>query len=367
MTARANLSATYRAFIGNQEIKDQSSNLSANGDLRVTFAPGRPWSFSVFGSEIRTIQPNSISNQTNPDLSYNFDTLAVGAELVAQPHSGTLDMRLGYQLSATIFEDGNGEPFNNLTHTVSLKGRWKFRPQTAFVYEGTMGFQSYSDQSAQNTELHNSDPIRAKIGLTGLVTPRLSATVLGGWGASFFTPTTPAPQVQQYDSFIANAQLTYNLASNPRDEPGSASLTLSSITLGYNRDFQTSYLSDYYGIDRGYLKFSYMFAGRLLVSLEGGAGAIEYPRIYYTPLGGGSANGLPIHDPFTDARVDGTLFAEYRFLSSLGVNATFNYSQNFSSTELPIASSSAAGTTTPLVYDMAWKRFQAYLGVRWFL
>jgi hypothetical protein len=367
VTMRANLSATYRAFIGSQEVKDQSSNLSANGDLRVTFAPGRPWSFSVFGSEVRTIQPNSISNQANPDLSYNFDALTVGAELVAQPHSGTLDMRLGYQLGATIFEDGNGQPFNNLLHTVSLKGRWKFRPQTAFVYEGTLGFQSYSDQADQNTELHNSDPVRAKIGLTGLVTPRLSATVLGGWGASFFTPTTPAPQVQQYDSFIANAQLSYNLASNPRDEPGSASLTLSSITLGYNRDFQNSYLSDYYGIDRGYLKFSYMFAGRLLVSLEGGAGAIEYPRVYYTPLGGGNTNGLPIHDPFTDARVDGTLFAEYRFLSSLGVNATFNYSQNFSSTELPIAGSATAGNTTPLVYDMAWRRVQAYLGVRWFL
>ena len=367
VTMRADLSATYRAFIGNQEIKDQSSNLSANGNVRVTFAPGRPWSFAVFGSEVRTIQPNSISNQTNPDLAYNYDTLGVGAELVAQPHSGTLDMRLGYQLHATVFEDTQGEPFNNLNHDVSLKGRWKFRPQTAFVYDGSVSFMSFTDAANQNTELHNSTPVRAKIGLTGLITPRLSATALGGWAASFYTPSTTAPQVQQYDSFIANAQLSYNLASNPRDEPGSASLTLSSVTLGYNRDYQTSFLSDYYGIDRGYLKFSYMFAGRLLLSLEGGAGAIEYPRIYYTPNGGGNGTDA-IHASFTDARVDGTLFGEYRFTSSFAVNATLNYQQNFSSTELPIARTGTNGTNaSPLVYDLAWQRVQAYLGVRWFL
>ncbi len=144
--------------------------------------------------------------------------------------------------------------------------------------------------------------------------------------------------MQQYDSFIGNAQLSYNLASNPRDEPGSASLTLSSITLGYNRDFQNSFLSDYYGIDRGYLKFSYMFAGRLLLSARRRSRGHRVPaRSSTRRLGGGNGPNGPIHARFTDARADATVFAEYRFTSSLAVNATFNYSQNFSSTDLPIA------------------------------
>jgi hypothetical protein len=364
---RADLSATYRAFVGSQEIRDQSSNVSANGIVRVTIAPQRPWSFSVFGSEVRTIQPNSVANAANPDVAYNSDTLGVGGELVSQPHSGTLDMRVGYQLHATLFEDAAGTPYNNLLQEITANARWKFRPQTAFVYEGRVGFESYNDAASQNVELHNSTPIRTKIGITGLVTPRVSALAMVGWGASFYEQGSSAPSsVKQYDSVIANAQISYNLASNPRDEPGSASLTLSSITLGYNRDFQNSFLSDYYGIDRGYLRFSYMFAGRLLLSAEGGVGAIEYPEIFYTPFGGG--NGInPIHASFTDARADATAFAEYRFTSSFAVNATFNYTQNFSSTQLPITTGTTANNGTPLVYDMSWQRIQTFLGVRWFL
>ena len=275
-------------------------------------------------------------------------------------------MRLGYQLHYTVFEDGAGKPYDNLLHDISLRGRWKFRPQTAFIYDGVLGFQTYTDSADQNTELHNSTPVRARIGLSGLVTPRLSAQVLGGWGASFYSPNSNTSHVQQYDSFIGNAQLSYNLASNPRDEPGSASLTLSSVTLGYNRDFSNSYLSDYYGTDRGFLRFSYFFANRLLINVEGGAGAIEYPTVYYSPAGGGISS-TPINASFTDARVDASVFGEYRITSSLAVNASFNYAQNFSGTELKYTTATGNGATTNELYDMAWKRFQTFLGVRWFL
>src|ERR1700690_1850402 len=69
-----------------------------------------------------------------------------------------------------------------------------------------------------------------------------------------------------------------NSFSHPN--PSNVSLSVSTLSVGYNRDFAQSYLGSYYGSDRGYLKFAFFFGGRALLSLEGGAGAREYPQIF---------------------------------------------------------------------------------------
>ena len=51
---------------------------------------------------------------------------------------------------------------------------------------------------------------------------------------------------------------------------------------------------------------------------------------------------------------------------SVGINATFIYDQMISDTQLPQAGG-AAGPLGATFYDMAWRRFQAFLGARWFL
>ncbi len=358
---RGGLAATYREFIGSQELRDQR-NLSAHADANVDILPGRPWSLSIHGLFDRTIQPTVLGN---PDLSFNRDTVAGGADVIATPNSGTLDWRLGYQAQAALFESTNGTPFNNVTHTLQTKGRWKFRPRTAFLYDASLSFLGYTQAQRSVNSLHDSTPTRARLGMTGLITPRVAFLGMAGWGASFYRPGSD-PRVSQYDSVIGQLELKFFPTSNaPGGDVSDASLTLSSIALGYVRDYQNSYFSDFYGSDRGYAKIAYFFAGRALISLEGGAGAVEYPDVYINPGGATpnpGANGL-VHSKFTDVRLDGTLFAEYRFLDSLGLNATVNYMQNLSSTQLPVQI--APGVQG--VYDMSWKRLQAGLGVRWFL
>jgi hypothetical protein len=133
------------------------------------------------------------------------------------------------------------------------------------------------------------------------------------------------------------------------------SLSQSSIAVGYTRDFQTSYLTDFYGLDRGYLNFSYFFAGRLLVTLTGGLGAIEYPTLF-----------LPTntHTGFTDLRADATLYGEYRFTNSFALNATLRYTTNVSNAIIDIT---PQGGGAQQLYAMQWQRIEAYLGVRLFL
>ncbi|HEX7663481.1 MAG TPA: hypothetical protein VF407_03180 [Polyangiaceae bacterium] len=352
----ATASGTYEEFIfAPSDLRDQR-NMSVNAAARLDILPQHPVGFSVYGNYSRAINPN----RGNPDVSFNSDTIGGGAELVLVPGGGTLDWRFGYGLTGTIFESSEGTPYNNLTHNFYTKGRWGFRPRTSLLYDANFQVHDYGDASNAVNALHNATPLRTHIGIDGLVSPRFSVLALVGYGSTF-TLNGASPAIKQYDSVIGQAELKFFLTANPSTEQASnVSLTLASISLGYNRDFQTSYLGDYYGIDRGYAKVQYMFAGRVLASLEGGVGAIEYPDIYYNT---GTGDALA-HTAFTDVRADGTLFGEYRFSNTFGLNGTLRYTANFSDTQLqqPTVNGVPGG-----VYDMNWRRFEAYLGVRWFL
>ncbi len=350
---RAGLSGTYREFIiGDDQLKKQR-NVSIGADARLDILPGRPWGVGVFGLYSRFIQPTVIGD---PNLSFNRDDVGGGLEVIATPGGGTLDWRFGYQVRASLYEDTQGQAFNNITHEAMTRGRWKFRPRTAILYDATLRFINYSNANVPGG-LQNSTPVRARVGLNGLITPRLALLAMVGYGASFYSTSTigAAPQ---YDSVIGQVEAKFFVSANPgSDAPANVSLTLSSIALGYTRDFQNSLLGNFYGIDRGYAKMSFFFAQRVLLSLEGGVGAIEYPTIF--------ANATTVqHTPFTDIRADGTIYGEYRFSDSVALNVTGRYTQNFSNTQLPVAGATPGAGG---LYDMSWQRLEAFIGVRWFL
>ena len=356
VTFRAGISATYRELFGAEIIRKQR-NVSGAANARVDILPQRPVGFGIYGSYERTIRPSAVGN---PDLSFNRDDLGAGAELVLQPGGGTLDWRFGYQFRASLFEDSLGVPYTNLTHEAYTRGRWRFRPRTALLYDASLRWLNYTQADRASTVLNNGSPTRARIGLTGLVTTRIGFLGMVGYGATFFDNPN-AVYVQQFDSVIGQAELKYYLSAAPGDVE-SATLSVSSIALGYNRDFQTSFLGNYYALDRGYLKFVYMFSGKVLLSAEGGLGAVRYPSVFAATGNGGATQ---ISTAFTDLRADATLFAEYRFTNALGINTTLRYSENFSDKQLPLGAT--FGTTGGSLYDLSWRRFEAFLGLRYFL
>lgn len=351
VTFRATASGTYREFFG--QLSPEQRNGSVDASAQLGILPGRTVGANLSVTYDRLIQPSPFGD---PDLAYTRDVLTGSGEIVLQPGGGTLDWHLGGAITGTLFEDTGGLGYNNLAFSLYTKGRWKFRPKTALIYDGSFGFTSYTDAGAgtgQITALHASDPVRTRIGINGLITPRLSLLALAGYGGSFFLPGSSA-QVQQYDSVIGNAELKIYLTEPPGEGGSGLSLSQSSLTFGYTRDFQQSYLSDFNGLDRGYLRFAYFFAGRALVSLEGGGAAIEYPTLF-----------LPAstHSSFTDARIDGTLYGEYRFTNSFALNATVRYTTNLSNASLNIGPAGGQAES----YSMQWQRLEAYLGVRLFL
>ena len=150
---------------------------------------------------------------------------------------------------------------------------------------------------------------------------------------------------------------------DPTEVQAKPSLLVSTIALGYTRDFQASYLGPAYGSDRGYLRAEYFYAGKFLITVEGGVGALEHPNLYFNSSPGVAP--ILMADAYTDVRADATLFTEYRIIQSIGINATFQYSENFSSTQLPVTSDDLVRVGNYSLFDQSWRRFQAFFGVRW--
>ncbi len=354
---------TQRLFVGDSDITNQNGidGLSAAIDGRLEVLPQRPVSFGLQAGYTRTLAPNATGN---PDTSFNQNTLNVGADFTLRPGGGTLDWKFGYTGNFAFFDNSTLAPFNNLQNSIFTRGSWKFGPKTAVIYDANFAFISYLQQAQAFNGLLDSTPLRSRLGLNGLIGSRFALSAFAGYGGSFVN-TNGNAQVQQYGfgyadksfpGIIGQVEGKFFLTPNPNTEPGNATLSVSALSLGFNRDFAQSYLGSFYGSDRGYLKFAFFFGGRALVSLEGGVGAREYPRVFSQAGGALTA----IHEPFTDAAIDATLFGEYRFTNTLGLNTTLRYTEEISSTSLP-------ADTNGDLYHMAYRRFEAFLGFRWFM
>jgi hypothetical protein len=364
----AGVAATYREFLGPQELRDQR-NISGNAFVRADINRGKPVGFDVFATYQRLIQPSVVAD---PNLSFNRSDVTAGADIVAIPGGGTLDLRAGYQFYGAFFEESNGAPFTNVTHEVSVRNRWRFRPRTALFHDTSLRFINYPNAARALNYLNDSTPLRTRFGVTGLVTDRFGVLLAAGYGATFFA-NAAATSSQQYDSLNAQAEGTFYLSqAGGTDEPGQATLLLSTFSFGYVRDFQNSLLGNYYDSNKGYLKLLYFFGGKALFQLDGYVEALGYPQPFYNnPTTGGvdpvrGANGAATGD-FTNIRAGGTFFGEYRFSNVFGLNATIDYQQMISDTQLEVGPAPAgAPPGSTQLFDLSYRRVQALLGARLF-
>ena len=172
----------------------------------------------------------------------------------------------------------DGQAVRQLTHQAYTRGRWKFRPRTALIYDATLAVQLVPAPAERPATLlreldARAGALRARTGSSPTASP---CGLDGGWGASFYENTRAA--APQFDSVIAQAELQWFLAASPGIANATdLGLALSSIALGYTRDFQNSYLGSYLHARIAAICVQYLFAGRALATLEGGVGALEYP------------------------------------------------------------------------------------------
>jgi len=338
---RAGVAASYSEFFATKsqysDAMTKQRNVGALANLQLTILPQRPFGGDLSADFLRTVQPSN-------DPNFNFDRINArfAGGIVWAPGGGMFDWRVGYEYGIVYFEDTSFRNFGNYYNQVNTRGRWRFLPRTALMFDGSATFLRYSNNPNQAGST-DSDPIRARIGLNGLITNWFAFLGMVGWGSSFYKVNPLMQNPSQYDSLIAQAELKWYITPNPGVDPTAATLTLSTISLGYSRDFFNSYLGNYYARDRGYVNLSYFFGGRFLVVADAGLASLGYPS-FTTPVG---------HGAFRATYFDSSLFGEYRVADSVGINTTLRYTSNAS--------------TTVATDDLSFKRFEAFIGVRWFM
>jgi len=324
----------------NSEVsKRRNVTLGANGQLDV-FPQGR-FGFDLQGVYLRTTQTEGRAEDLSGE-GFNRDTLRGGAGVTWRPGGRLFEWRAGYLATYHFFENSIYDSLANIHHDFSTRGRWRFLPRSALLFESTYTLVRYTQGTTQQTD---GDAVRTRLGFRGLVTYHLALMGMLGWGATFYEPRPNAIRPRQFDSMLANAEARWFIQPRPDLDSATVTTGLSSIALGYARTFSNSYYGSFYQRDRGYLQLSTFLLGAIAGGVEFGVSRVGYPEV--VPPSG-------VREPsFSQLRLDGLLFGEYRFTDTLAANATVQYDQ--------VNSRAVAGE------DLAFKRWQAYLGVRWFM
>jgi hypothetical protein len=361
---RGTASLTYNEFFAvsapTPAVKDNlsnSRNIGGNLDLNLNIFPRREWSGSIYAGVGRTSQPSESGGLGQFSGLFDRFLTRAGAEIAWTPGAGLLDWRLGYRFSGTIFQASETSGLTNVDNTIQMRGRWRFLPRTAMLYDAKFGFVNYVNPATTGITKTASHPVRVQLGVNGLVTPSFGLLVMAGYGASFYE-ANPRSAARDFDSVIGQAEVKWYLTPNPSSDPGAATLAVSSLSFGFLRDFQDSYLGTFIERDRGYASLSYFFSGRFLVVVDGGAGPIVYPKVDVTTAAAGTQT-LP---GWTDIRYDASVFGEYRLKDYFGINATVRYSGNASKNFVTVVRN---GVDVPDY--LQWQSFEAYLGARFLM
>jgi hypothetical protein len=359
VTMQFGVFAAYNELFGSDLVSEQR-HLDAGANGRVDIAPHKQFGGDIYADFLRQGEP---SNLADTNAAFDRGSLRGGLGLSWRPGGGLFEWRLGYEAAYNYFEDDPYTNLDNINHSVLTRGRWRFLPRSALLYDARYTMVRYLDTGSPQPD---GDYVEARVGFSGLVTARLAVLGMLGWSSSFYEEQGTLTPAEDYDGYIAQAEARYFLQTGGSAD--SASVGVSSFALGFTRNFSNSYLGAFYVRDRGYGNVNYFLGGVFVMSLEAGIGRYSYPSISAT------------QGSFEQTRFDARLFGEYRFSDIVGLNTTILYDQAWGGDRIEVAPPVAgnngpdgiAGTpddvppTGAVIDDLTYKRFQAYIGMRVF-
>jgi hypothetical protein len=233
-----------RVYMSDNEALSNLSNFGGFADLGVTFFQRRAISLTLSENFRRTLQANNWETTQTLNRLAN----AVGARIAFHPgdvpERRPLEIGLGASYALDRFDEF--EAGNTTTLRTRLNGSWRFLPMTAVLLDARWDFRDYETPSA-NSELNltaNSRPWRLQAGLAGAITQTLSIRATGGWGMSLHDTKV---EEATFSGFLADVGLLFR--------PSAATI----LSLGYTRDFQDSFLGNFYSFHQGVFSLQQAF------------------------------------------------------------------------------------------------------------
>ena len=256
----------------------------------------------------------------------------VGGELRFAPGSqntrGPLELQAGYTLQNITFLEENtsvaitGRSKKN-AHIMKLMTRWRFLPKNYLILDMNYTLNDYNDFTPEDAngmetveELsRDSSPLRVQLGLTGLLSPRISVFLKGGYANTFNVFGT------SFQGFIGLFQVSYVYA--PRFE----------LALGYQRDGRDSGFSNFYTLNRYFSKIKWSITSQVRIMAN-----VSYDEYSYTQ--DNSIGEAARFDPVLRATLNLSLPLSGALRAQLGWSLESNYTDY----RLPVGVSDAEVT-----------------------
>ena len=315
-------SVAWRQFFSNQEFVRGQSGLSAELDASIAWNEDGPFSLQLSENFVRSNEtPNYASAQA---INRIFNRAGIQAGL--HPGGRILETYLSYDFS--FYRHSRLTDLDRHTHHFGWNGHWAFLPKTAIVAEADYRMIRYDEavrggDRAVTPRLRNvnSNPLRLMGGVRGLLTPRITIGLRGGYGWGFYDdgPT--------FQDWLARAELSYQFGNVEYDNR---------LRVGYERDFRDSVISNFYTSHRAVAGYEQGFvANRLRLELEVDAQIRNYSE---TGIGSVQTESAEIIYPeqFSDLLLGVSAGTRFEIRNGWDVGVRYGFRSNFTEDEIQV-------------------------------
>src|SRR5215831_797416 len=214
---------------------------------------------TLFNNFTRDVQPA----YTIGAPAFVRDVEQPGARVRWRPGGGRLEEFLTYTFMYDHWESDLLNKADVISNTIDFRSSFKFLPKTALYLDINQAFYRYPNTGGGKV---SSNPFHVMLGLVGLVTPKLTATLSAGYANGFYD-RGPNPS-----TFAAAAELGFLIGPFARAK------------LGYEHDFANSIYGNYYDLDAIYAAWNQQVGSSFLAGLS-----LRYEhRDYHCPPMGSS-------------------------------------------------------------------------------
>lgn len=279
---------------------------SLEHNSRGTLALGVTESFS------RLQDPPYVRTQTDADIIR--DNNVASAQLRWSPGGGRLQGVLRYTNTLDLFETESLKQASSIGHEGMIDLSWRWLPKTALFLQVRQGYISYLNTQTTGGSLtgtkFSSAPLRATVGLRGLITDKTSVAIAVGYQNGFYSNGTNSSGT--FGPVLAAAELVIS------------PIYTTKITVGVRHDFQNSVIGNFYYDEGAYASIAYQTLTKLIAQLW-----TAYDNRQYHGLAAAQP-GLGLPDSRTDNGVQAGAMLDY-YLKSwayAGVSYTLLYNES---------------------------------------
>jgi hypothetical protein len=283
--------ASWREYLTSGLDRHRAINPTVAGT--VDFSSGQKLSLTL-ADQFSRIELPPVGGDAEP-IIIDLNSASVGLKFA--PGGGRLRGLLRYSNLLSYYE-GSASIASNMGNELVLDIGWNWLPRTAIYFQVSQGFITYLDDQSTRP---SSYPLKALLGLRGLLTEKLALNLGAGYVNAFYD-SGAGPS--GFGNVAIIAELRYIIT------------LLSQTAIGYRHDYSDSpFIGQYYAMDAIYAMYRQLIAARLVTYLYG-----RYENRRFGGMAAGASR--------TDNVLSGTASINYFLRTFLYAGLSYNLMSN---------------------------------------